>query len=99
VAGRGDYDVHPYDDALGVHPRRRPSPVTRSGLGATRPTSTALLHFPYFDLYRKQVVNQATSCSPCICEATPSPTTRRLATSLLRGAHRADSSLSACTRR
>ena len=42
-------------------PRRRGSPGTRSGTSpAPRPTSTrCMLHFPYFDLYRKQVVKQA----------------------------------------
>ena len=42
-------------------PRRRRSPSTRSGT-STRPPPEQyplLLHFPYFDLYRKQVVKQA----------------------------------------
>ena len=40
---------------------RRASPATRSGTSSTRAPEQypLLLHFPYFDLYRKQVVKQA----------------------------------------
>ncbi len=51
----------PYDDELGVHPQS--DCFTGYGLwdfDATRPDQYPLfLHFPYFELYRKQVVKQA----------------------------------------
>jgi alpha,alpha-trehalose phosphorylase len=51
----------PYDDALGVHPQAEG--FTRHQSWDFAGTSAAqyplLLHFPYFDLYRKQVVKQA----------------------------------------
>ena len=51
----------PYDEALGSTRRPRGSPSTQSGTSsATAPEQyPLLLHFPYFDLYRKQVVKQA----------------------------------------
>ena len=59
-AARGD--VHPLRRASSAStPRPRASPSTRSGT-STRTTPEQyplLLHFPYFDLYRKQVVKQA----------------------------------------
>ena len=52
--------VVPWDEALGVHPQSRASPITRSGTSRTpRDQYPLLLHFPYFELYRKQVVKQA----------------------------------------
>jgi len=51
----------PYDDDLGVHPQSEN--FTRHAVwdfSATQPDQyPLLLHFPYFDLYRKQVVKQA----------------------------------------
>ncbi|MEZ4503496.1 MAG: glycosyl hydrolase family 65 protein [Dehalococcoidia bacterium] len=51
----------PYDEALGVHPQA--AGFTSHAMWdfeATQPTDYPLfLHFPYFDLYRKQVVKQA----------------------------------------
>jgi alpha,alpha-trehalose phosphorylase len=51
----------PYDKALGVHPQAEA--FTRHQVwdfGHTSPDQyPLLLHFPYFDLYRKQVVKQA----------------------------------------
>jgi alpha,alpha-trehalose phosphorylase len=51
----------PYDDDLGVHPQSEN--FTRHAVwdfSATKPDQyPLLLHFPYFDLYRKQVVKQA----------------------------------------
>ncbi|MHB8458295.1 MAG: glycoside hydrolase family 65 protein [Acidimicrobiales bacterium] len=51
----------PYDDALGVHPQAEG--FTRHEVWDFADTSAEqyplLLHFPYFDLYRKQVVKQA----------------------------------------
>ncbi len=64
-------------------PRRRPSPVTRSGTSAPpRPTSTRSCSTSLTSTsIASRWSTRPTSCSPCICEATPSPTTRRLATS------------------
>ena len=51
----------PYDEGLGVHPQAEG--FTRHQIwdfDATKPEQyPLLLHFPYFDLYRKQVVKQA----------------------------------------
>jgi alpha,alpha-trehalose phosphorylase len=51
----------PYDEALGVHPQA--AGFTRHqewDFANTKPEQyPLLLHFPYFDLYRKQVVKQA----------------------------------------
>jgi len=51
----------PYDEALGVHPQAEG--FTRHQVWDFEGTSPEqyplLLHFPYFDLYRKQVVKQA----------------------------------------
>jgi alpha,alpha-trehalose phosphorylase len=53
--------VIPYDDELGVHPQAEA--FTKHQIwdfDATAPEQyPLLLHFPYFDLYRKQVVKQA----------------------------------------
>ncbi len=51
----------PYDDALGVHPQAEGfTHHARWDFESTPPDSYPLfLHFPYFDLYRKQVVKQA----------------------------------------
>jgi alpha,alpha-trehalose phosphorylase len=51
----------PYDEALGVHPQAEG--FTRHQVwdfaGTSPDQYPLLLHFPYFDLYRKQVVKQA----------------------------------------
>jgi alpha,alpha-trehalose phosphorylase len=51
----------PYDDALGVHPQAEAFTSHEVwDFGATSADQyPLLLHFPYFDLYRKQVVKQA----------------------------------------
>jgi alpha,alpha-trehalose phosphorylase len=51
----------PYDARLGVHPQAEGFTDHQVwDFGATRPEQYPLmLHFPYFDLYRKQVVKQA----------------------------------------
>ncbi len=51
----------PFDDALGVHPQAEGfTHHERWDFATTRPDEyPLLLHFPYFDLYRKQVVKQA----------------------------------------
>jgi alpha,alpha-trehalose phosphorylase len=51
----------PYDDALGVHPQADgfTSHQVWDFAGTEADQYPLLLHFPYFDLYRKQVVKQA----------------------------------------
>jgi alpha,alpha-trehalose phosphorylase len=51
----------PYDEALGVHPQAEEfTEHARWDFAGTPPEKyPLLLHFPYFDLYRKQVVKQA----------------------------------------
>ena len=51
----------PYDEALGVHPQAEGFTGHQVwDFAATTPEQyPLLLHFPYFDLYRKQVVKQA----------------------------------------
>lgn len=51
----------PFDDVLGVHPQSAGfTEQERWDFEATRPEEYPLqAHFPYFDLYRKQVVKQA----------------------------------------
>jgi alpha,alpha-trehalose phosphorylase len=53
--------VIPWDDALGVHPQSEDFTNHQTwDFEHTRPDQyPLLLHFPYFDLYRKQVVKQA----------------------------------------
>jgi alpha,alpha-trehalose phosphorylase len=53
--------VIPYDERLGVHPQSEGfTDHARWDFAGTRPDQyPLLLHFPYFDLYRKQVVKQA----------------------------------------
>ncbi|HET6664832.1 MAG TPA: glycosyl hydrolase family 65 protein [Acidimicrobiales bacterium] len=53
--------VVPYDERLGVHPQSEGfTNHARWDFENTRPDQyPLLLHFPYFDLYRKQVVKQA----------------------------------------
>ena len=53
--------VIPYDERLGVHPQSEGfTDHARWDFEGTRPDQYPLLmHFPYFDLYRKQVVKQA----------------------------------------
>jgi alpha,alpha-trehalose phosphorylase len=53
--------VVPFDEALGVHPQAEGfTQHQRWDFASTSPDQyPLLLHFPYFDLYRKQVVKQA----------------------------------------
>ena len=53
--------VIPWDESLGVHPQSEGfTDHERWDFAGTRPDQYPLfLHFPYFDLYRKQVVKQA----------------------------------------
>ncbi|MGW2931669.1 glycoside hydrolase family 65 protein [Streptomyces sp. NPDC001156] len=63
----------PYNDDLDVHEQHAGfTRYQRWDFAATRPDQyPLLLHFPYFDLYRKQVIKQADlvlamyTCSPC----------------------------------
>jgi alpha,alpha-trehalose phosphorylase len=59
--GAADNIVVPYDEALGVHPQSEEFTAHQVwDFDATEPEQyPLLLHFPYFDLYRKQVVKQA----------------------------------------
>jgi alpha,alpha-trehalose phosphorylase len=59
--GAADHIVIPYDERLGVHPQsERFTDHARWDFDAMKPGDyPLLLHFPYFDLYRKQVVKQA----------------------------------------
>jgi len=56
-----DAVVVPYDEALGVHPQSQDFTMHEEWDFAATPASRypLLLHFPYFNLYRKQVVKQA----------------------------------------
>ncbi|MCY0905171.1 glycoside hydrolase family 65 protein [Arthrobacter sp. H14-L1] len=51
----------PYDDVLGVHPQAEGFTGHQAWdfAATTKAQYPLLLHFPYFDLYRKQVVKQA----------------------------------------
>ena len=51
----------PYDEALGVHPQAEGFTAHQvwDFAATTAEQYPLLLHFPYFDLYRKQVVKQA----------------------------------------
>ncbi|HKS52190.1 MAG TPA: glycosyl hydrolase family 65 protein [Pseudonocardiaceae bacterium] len=53
--------VIPYDDKLGVHPQAEgfTAHAAWDFAGTSPEQYPLLLHFPYFDLYRKQVVKQA----------------------------------------
>ncbi len=53
--------VVPYDEKLGVHPQAEgfTEHAAWDFAGTTPDQYPLLLHFPYFDLYRKQVVKQA----------------------------------------
>jgi alpha,alpha-trehalose phosphorylase len=59
--GAAEAMMIPWDEMLGVHPQAEGfTEHARWDFGSTRPDQyPLLLHFPYFDLYRKQVVKQA----------------------------------------
>jgi alpha,alpha-trehalose phosphorylase len=61
VARRGEGNVVPYDEALGVHSQAEgfTSHEIWDFEATTSEQYPLLLHFPYFNLYRKQVVKQA----------------------------------------
>ena len=90
MAGRGRGHGHPLRRERWASTRRaRASPTTPCGTSPTRRRTSypLLLHYPYFDLYRKQVVKQADlvlAHAPAGRRVHPR---RRTATSLLRGAH------------
>src|SRR5690606_8634748 len=90
----------PYDERLGVHPQHEGFTQHEVwDFASTRPEQYPLmLHFPYFELYRKQVVKQADLvlamhlCSDCF---TPEQKARNFA--YYEALSVRDSSLSACT--
>jgi len=90
----------PYDERLGVHPQHEGFTQHEVwDFASTRPEQYPLmLHFPYFELYRKQVVKQADLvlamhlCSDCF---TPEQKARNFA--YYEALTVRDSSLSACT--
>ena len=62
LARAADAVVLPFDEELGVHEQSAGFTAARaSGTSSTTPPDAypLLLHYPYFDLYRKQVVKQA----------------------------------------
>jgi alpha,alpha-trehalose phosphorylase len=56
-----DRMVIPYDEQLGIHPQAESFTDHQAWPFESTPTDKypLLLHFPYFDLYRKQVIKQA----------------------------------------
>ncbi len=94
-----DRMVVPYDEELGVHPQAEG--FTRHAIWDFAHTSPEqyplLLHFPYFDLYRKQVVKQADLVLALFSRGdafTPEEKARNFA--YYEGLTVRDSSLSAC---
>src|SRR5881398_1684028 len=92
--------VIPWDEALGVHPQSEG--FTKHQLwdfaGTSPDQYPLLLHFPYFDLYRKQVVKQADlvlDMHMCGSEFTAEQKTRNF--DYYEQLTVRDSSLSACT--
>jgi alpha,alpha-trehalose phosphorylase len=90
----------PYDDALGVHPQAEEFTQHQVwNFEATRPGQyPLLLHFPYFDLYRKQVVKQADLVLALhVCGDAFSPEEKARDFEYYERLTVRDSSLSACT--
>jgi alpha,alpha-trehalose phosphorylase len=92
--------VLPYDEALGVHPQSEG--FTRHQVWDFENTTPdhypLLLHFPYFDLYRKQVVKQADLVLAILmCGEAFDPTHKRRDFDYYERITVRDSSLSACT--
>jgi alpha,alpha-trehalose phosphorylase len=89
----------PYDDELGVHQQSAGFTAhERWNFEATEPGEyPLLLHFPYFDLYRKQVVKQADLVLALVtCGDRFSAQERARAFAYYEGLTVRDSSLSAC---
>ncbi|ETK31954.1 glycoside hydrolase family 65 protein [Microbispora sp. ATCC PTA-5024] len=90
----------PYDERLGVHPQSEG--FTRHALwdfANTKPEQyPLLLHFPYFDLYRKQVVKQADLVLALhLCGEAFTPEQKARDFAYYEALTVRDSSLSACT--
>ncbi len=90
----------PYDERLGIHPQaERFTDHEVWNFAATKPDDYPLmLHFPYFDLYRKQVVKQADlvlAMQLCCNVFTPEQKARNFA--YYERITVRDSSLSSCT--
>jgi alpha,alpha-trehalose phosphorylase len=91
--------VVPYDEELGVHPQSEGfTDHQRWDFDRTPPDKyPLLLHFPYFDLYRKQVVKQADLVmAMMICDDTFSPEQKARNFAYYEPLTVRDSSLSAC---
>ena len=73
----------PYDEGRGVHPQAEAFTEHQVwDFERTNPEKYPLmLHFPYFQLYRKQSSSRPIWCSRCTCVVTPSPASRKLGTS------------------
>jgi alpha,alpha-trehalose phosphorylase len=92
--------VVPYDKALGVHPQSEG--FTRHEVwdfeGTKRSQYPLMLNFPYFDLYRKQVVKQADLLLALhLCGTSFDPADKRRGFEYYERITVRDSSLSACT--
>jgi len=90
----------PYDAALQVHPQSEgfTSHKVWDFEGTERSQYPLLLHFPYFDLYRKQVVKQADLILALhLCGSSFSPEDKRRGFEYYEPLTVRDSSLSACT--
>jgi alpha,alpha-trehalose phosphorylase len=90
----------PYDEALGVHPQAESFTQHQIwDFDATSPDQyPLLLHFPYFDLYRKQVVKQADLVLALyVCSNAFSPEEKARDFEYYEALTVRDSSLSACS--
>ena len=82
LARRGRRHARPVRRRLGVHPQDEGfTHHELMGLRAPTDQYPLLLHFPYFDLYRKQVVKQADLVLALLLRGDASPPRRRRATS------------------
>ena len=79
----------PYDEALGVHPQADgfTAHQIRDFVSTPADQYPLLQHYPYFDLYRKQVVKQADLVLGCTAAPTHSPRAEDTKLRLLRTAH------------
>ncbi|MEW9532100.1 glycoside hydrolase family 65 protein [Microbispora sp. NPDC049125] len=90
----------PYDDRLGVHPQSEgfTSHAVWDFAGTGPEQYPLLLHFPYFDLYRKQVVKQADLVLALhLCGESFTPDQKARDFAYYEALTVRDSSLSACT--
>ena len=80
----------PYDESLGVHPQAEGfTDHDEWDFDSTPPENyPLLLHYPYFDLYRKQVIKQADLVMALFTQASFSPRTEGSKLRVLRAADR-----------